>query len=349
MVERVNTAGAIVVCASPAALALLEPLLRAHRRHRAVRVAPATGAIEGPQLQEAAAVLRVGAAGATPGRALPGPFLFRPDGSRVPVGWLPEAGARLNVYARAAAEVQNRGPQRGQAGPYLLLGEFDDRALDIAARMQECMPREAGVHRWTSERISRDGLVEALGDGAAAAFYVGHGLAAGWIGYGGFGVASAAEAARDPLGAVLSISCSTAARPRKGFSFCEELALTGLCAAAFGAVSRTLHRLNVDLALDLSSALAEDPCPTLASLLLACPWPENLAARYRIIGDPLAPLLAAPAAASHARSVFAPGPDDILPVIPLADWGAFRGPAPRKVEAAKASHRGSKTTRSLIA
>jgi transposase len=148
---------------------------------------------------------------------------------------------------------------------------------------------KSGVFEWVFRLLA-----------SAAAFYVGHGLASGWAGYGGFGVASAAEAAGDPLGAVISISCSAAARPRKGFSFCEELALTGLCAGALGAVSRTLHGLNVALALSLASALAEDPCPTLASLMLACPWPQNLAARYRIIGDPLAPLVAAPAAAAAA-------------------------------------------------
>jgi len=311
-------AGALVVSAAPAALALLEPLLQAHRRRRSVHVA--SGAIDGPLLQTAAAALCIGGAGATPGRALSGPFLTRPDGSNVPVGWLPDAGARLAVYARAAADVQDRRPSETGAGPYLLLGEFDDRALDTVARMQERMPRGAGVYRWTSERIPRNGLIEALGDGAAAAFYVGHGLAGGWVGYGGFGVAAAAEAARDPLGAVLSLSCSTAARPRSGYSFCEELALTGLCAAAFGAVSRTLHRHNVALALDLAATLADDPCPTLASLLLACAWPRDLVERYRIIGDPLAPLLAAPAAASAARAVFAPGPDDRLPVVSLGDW-----------------------------
>jgi hypothetical protein len=312
--------GALVVSAAPAALTLLEPLLQAHRRRRPVRIAPASCAIEGPLLQEAAAVLCVGGAGATPGRAVSSPFLDRPDGTKIPVGWLPEAGARLAVYARAAAEVQDRRLERRRSGPFLLLGEFDDRALNTVVRMQERMPREAAVHRWTSERLPRHALIGALRGGAAAAFYVGHGLAGGWAGYGGFGVASAAEAARVPLGAVLSLSCSTAARPRDGFSFCEELALTGLCSAALGAVSRTLHRLNVALALNLCSALAEDPCPTLASLLLACDWPQELLTRYRIIGDPLAPLAAAPAAAAAARTVFAPGPDDILPVVRFADW-----------------------------
>ncbi len=214
------------------------------------------------------------------------------------------------------------GPAGGEPGPFLLLGEFDDGALDTVSRMQERLPREVAVHRWTAERLPRHALIDALRGGAAAAIYLGHGLAGGWAGYGGFGVASAAEAAGDPLGAVLSLSCSTAARPRKGFSFCEELALTGLCAAALGAVSRTLHQLNVALALDLASALAEDPRPTLASLLLACPWPQDLRNCYRIIGDPLAPLTAAPAAARAAETVFAPGPDDILPVISLGDWGA---------------------------
>ncbi|MGD0723168.1 MAG: hypothetical protein ABR970_19205 [Roseiarcus sp.] len=313
--------GALVVEAGAAALAALEPLLCAHRRRREVRVAPLPGAADGSRLLGgAAAVLRVGGAGATPGRSLPGPFLRAPDGSAIPVGWLPDAGARLAVYARAAAEVQDRRPAPGPAGPFVLLGEFDDRALSAVARMQGLMAGEAAVHRWTAERIPRPALVEALGAGAAAAFYLGHGLAGGWAGYGGFGVACAARAAGRPLGAVLSVSCSAAARPRSGLSFCEELVLTGLCAAAFGACRRTLHRLNVELALDLAAALAGDLAPTLAALLLACRWPAAVLARYRIVGDPLAPLLGAPGSLAAARAVFAPGPDDPLPVVPLAAW-----------------------------
>jgi hypothetical protein len=312
--------GALVVEAGAAALAALEPLLGAHRRRREVRVAPRAGAADDSRLLGgAAAVLRVGGPRATPARALPGPFLRAPDGAAIPVGWLPDAGPRLAAYARAAAEVQDRRPAPGPAGPFVLLGEFDDRALGAVARMQALMG-EAVVHRWTAERIARPALVEALGAGPAAALYVGHGLAGGWAGYGGFGVACAARAAGRPLGAVLSVSCSTAARPRSGLSFCEELVLTGLCAAALGACRRTLHRLNVELALDLAAALAGRSAPTLGALLLACRWPPAVLARYRIVGDPLAPLLGAPGALAAARAVFAPGPDDPLPVVPLAAW-----------------------------
>ena len=44
--------------------------------------------------------------------------------------------------------------------------------------------------------------------------------------------------------------------------------------------------------------------------------------RYRIVGDPLTPLAGAPGCDAAARRVFAPGPDDALPVIPLDAWSA---------------------------
>jgi Peptidase family C25 len=317
--ERPGAANALVVAGAGAALAALEPLLRAHRRERPVRVVPSAAAVA-PILPGAAGVLLVGGAPATPRTALPGPFLCAPDCSAVPVGWLPDAGPRLAIYARAAAEVQSRCLKAGTAGPFILLGEFDERALDAVERFAVLMPQEADVLRWTAERLPRPALIKALGLGAAAAFYFGHGLAGGWAGYGGFGKTCVAQMAGRPLGAVLSISCSSASRTRSSLSFCEELALSGGCAAAFGACGRTLHQPNVELGLCLAHALAENPRTTLGGLLLACQRMGAALARYRIIGDPLSPLAGAHGSGPAARTVFAPGPNDALPVVPLSDW-----------------------------
>jgi hypothetical protein len=42
--------------------------------------------------------------------------------------------------------------------------------------------------------------------------------------------------------------------------------------------------------------------------------------QYRILGDPLTPLIGDPEAPEKAAAVFAPAPDDPLPVIPLSSW-----------------------------
>jgi hypothetical protein len=319
MYERSAAANAVVVAGSGAALAALEPLVREYRRERPVQIVPSATAVA-PLLAHAAAVLLVDATPATPCNALPGPFLRAPDGAAVPVGWLPDVGSRLAVYARAAAEVRCRRLETGSIGPFILLGEFDDRALTAVDRVAALMPQEADVLRWTAERLPRPALIEALGLGAAAAFYFGHSQAGGWAGYGGFGKTCVAQMAGRPLGAVLSLSCSAASRTRGSLSFSEELVLSGRCAAAFGACGRTLHRLNVELGLCLARALAGNPRTTLGGLLLTCERMSAALARYRIVGDPLAPLAGAHGSGPAARAVFAPGPDDALPVVPLSDW-----------------------------
>ena len=55
-----------------------------------------------------------------------------------------------------------------------------------------------------------------------------------------------------------------------------------------------------------------------ADLLLAAP--TRVLSRYRIVGDPLARLSGAAGSEDDARQIFAPTPDDLLPVIPLDAW-----------------------------
>lgn len=307
------------VLAGPAsALARLEPLIEAHRRRRPVRVLTALEEVGGA-LDHAAAVLMVGGVRKTPGRALKGVFLTAPNGARVAAGWLPDAGARLGAYARAAAKAL----ERDGRGPAVVLGEYDQRALALADRLIAALSRAAPTFNWTAQRLTQAGLSDALGCGPGIALYVGHALAGGWAGYGGFGCRALAGApAGNPIGALMSISCSAASRPRRGLSFCEEAALGGVCIAALGARGRTLHAENAELALALARALKNLCVTTLAALLLAAPAPAGALDRYRIVGDPLAPLAGAPGCEAAARRVFAPGPDDALPVIPLGAWSA---------------------------
>ena len=294
-------------------LARLEPLIEAHRRRRPVRVLTTTEAIGGA-LEHAGAVLVVGGARKSPGRALAGVFLTAPSGARVAVGWLPDAGARLAFYARAAEEAL----ERDGRGPAVVLGEYDARALALADRMFTAFSSSVPTFNWTAQRLTQAGLSDALGCGPGIAVYVGHALAGGWAGYSGFGRAALARVpAGKSIGALLSISCSTASRPRRGLSFCEEAVLGGVCIAALGARGRTLHAGNAELASALASTLKIPGVTTLAALLLTAPVPAGALDHYRILGDPLAPLAGAPGSEAAARRVFAPGPDDSLPVIPL--------------------------------
>ena len=59
---------------------------------------------------------------------------------------------------------------------------------------------------------------------------------------------------------------------------------------------------------------------TRADLLIAADLPAEALSHYRIVGDPLAPLVGDPGALDHARAVFAPAPGEALPVIPLSAW-----------------------------
>jgi hypothetical protein len=296
-------------------------LIDAHRRHRPVRL---VAEAEGPALNDAAAVLVVGGAATSPGGALPGVFVRAPDGACVAAGWLPDAGKQLADYAlRAAAAVERNG-----SGPAAVLGELDPRALALADRVQAMLGDAMPVFNWTAQRVAREELLRALGCGPGVALYVGHALAGGWLGYGGFGRADLANVPKGrPIGALLSISCSVASRPRHGPSFCEEAVLGGVCIAALGARGKTLHKDNVELALALAQTLASNGVTTLADLLRAAP--VRLLRRYRIIGDPLVPLSGAAGSEDDARQIFAPAPDDLLPVIPLDAWANLPTVVPR--------------------
>jgi len=302
--------------AGPAdARARLASLISAHRNFRPVREMDLSAFCDS-HLDDAAGALIIGDPRKAPRSALPGVFLRARNGRRVPAGWLPDLPERLETFARAAAEVQLRRTPEATTGPFILLGESEQRALDAAGRFTDSLFDAAPVFRWTAERIRRPDLIGALQGGAGAAFYLGRGTTAGWAAYGGFDVDDARLACGPPIGAVLSLTCSVACRSRTALSFCEEMILSGLCAAALGATGLTLHRRNVRLALAVAQALR--CCSTLADVLLWPGIPLACLNRYRILGDPLAPLIGNPHALEKAQRVFAPAPDDVLPVIPFS-------------------------------
>lgn len=267
----------------------LRPLIEAHRARRPVRV---LRALHESALNEAAAVVITGDARKAPRVAVPGIFLRAPNGCSVPCGWLPEADARLTHYAQCAAAVVSRESLGAENGPFILLGEFDERALETVSRVQAELGENAQVFRWTAERIALHDLMDALGAGPAMALYFGHGNSFGWLGYGGFAAADAISFRGDPLGAILSLTCETASRGPEGLSFCEELVLSGVCAAALGAVSRVSHRRNAMLGLEFAKAARKTPA-TLADLFNAANISSAKLRHYRLIGDPLARLVGA--------------------------------------------------------
>jgi hypothetical protein len=308
-----------VLVGAPTTEAALAPLIEAHRRRQPVRVLRTTAELS-DELDDAAAVLICGDPHDSPQIAAPGIFVNAPNGRRVPCGWLPAVESRLTRYAQGAAEVLVREDCGAVVGPVALLGEFDQRALDTVADVQDVIPDNFPVSRWTAERIRGKALTAALGAGPALAMYFGHGDANGWVGYGGFDRTDLAVFTGSPIGAVISLTCATASRPREGLSFCEELVLSGVCAAAIGAVARTSHRQNVALGVELARALGSNPCVTVADLLVAAIIPNAALRHYRIVGDPLAPLIGATDSVEKCRQVFAPNPDASLPLIPLSEW-----------------------------
>ena len=309
------------VVADAAAFQYLEPLLAAHRSLRPVRALELnTGEGWKTPADDVAAVLIVGDRRRSPRRALPGLFLRDRSGRRVPAGWLPNVKKRLATFAVAAAGTVARARAGLPRGPLILLGQWEDRSLRLASTTELGFGSETQplpVFRWTAERIARTDLLHALRGGPGLAIYFGHGRARGWAGYHGVRAPHLEDALGEPLGAVLSLTCHTVNRHKVGLSFAEEMVLMGMCAASLGATGRTRHLDNGCLANNLCSALASSPAATIGDLLLHAGLTDRQAdSIYRLIGDPLAPLIGAADSLERARQVFAPAPDDPLPPLP---------------------------------
>jgi hypothetical protein len=304
------------VAASRAALAELRPLIRAHERRRDVRVhrLPEDGLPAAERLRELVAgtdgLLLVGPRRRSPRTALPGPFVPEAGGRLVPVGWLPAVAGSLAKFAQAAARVARR--SSGRPGPLAVLGQWDPRYLHLAARMElRLSGRTGGLRplRWTAERVTRDDVVRGLRYGVGAAIYFGHGRPTGWAGYHGMRAHHLTEAAGEPVGAVLSVTCLNASRWNTGLAFSEALVLGGAASGAVGAVATVEHLENMRWMLGLARALVNGETLLGPALLRAAPGQSRSAGAYRILGDPLAQLVGASTADRRARAIFAPPPD----------------------------------------
>lgn len=230
-----------------------------------------------------------------------GPTVCAPNGRRVPIGLLPAAGSGLLAgFATAAARVHAR--HGGTDGSSVaLLAQRSRRYLNLAARIRRLLNERAdpdSVFWWPADEIVRADLVRGLGLGLGTAIYVGHGRPTGWAGYAGVR-AHHLSATAQPCGLVISLACHTASRRRTGLSFSEALVLRGTAAAALGSTMSTLHIANARWSLRIVSALAH--ASTAGELVAAAEPESDLSRRYRLIGDPMAPLIDDPGARAAAR------------------------------------------------
>ena len=312
----------VTVVADPSSVDSLAPLLELWRHGPGLRLLPWSAAAGGrPQAladlaDGASAVLVVGPRQRSPHTVLPGPVLTAPDGIAVPAGWLPATSAEdLARFARTAVAVHARtagtdaGPPASGGQPrrtLAVLGERHPRFDRLADRIVRIGGEDVGsgveVRRATAYELRRSDLVDLLATGPALAVYVGHGRPIGWVGYAGTRAHHLADAVarpgHQPAAAVVSLTCQTASRRRTGLSFAEALPLRGVAAATLGAVTSTMHTGNARWALRI--ARDHGAARTIGELVAMVAPHDPHAATYRLLGDPTAPLLDAPAAeAAH--------------------------------------------------
>jgi hypothetical protein len=274
--------------AKPELMGCLAPLLRIRSAQGPVRiVATPVEALNG-----ASEVLVVG------GAPIESAMLPDDQGRAVPVGWISGRVDTVVRYVEAVA-CRQRFELGGSLGPVALLAQWQDRALELADRLEQSSP--ALTVRWSAERLGRRDLLPALWNGLGAALYVGHGEPWGWMGYGGVTAQHWLGCSGDPLGALYSLSEKTG-RPGAETCFCDALVDGGAAAAVLGCVGPNRHAENRRLALALAGRLEQ--AHTLAESLQGIP-PEWLMG-YRISGDPAAELSGTAGAWGRVKRVLAP-------------------------------------------
>jgi hypothetical protein len=301
------TPARLLLAAPRERLGELRPLLDTYRgRGIEVDLWPYAAAMPGAEALAARglaadAVLLAGPSRVSPRRALPGPLLEAPDGRRLPAGWLPlgRRGAAAR-FCEAAARVHGRRRERRAVAVF---GQWHPRYLRLADRIDALLLGTASTWRWTSDVLDRDDLMCAVGAGLGLGIYLGHGRSVGWVGYRGLRARHFDGFHGEPIGAVVALACETASRRRTPTSFAEALPLAGAAAASFGAVMPTRHTDNTRWAVGLCEAVCAG-ADTIGELIAgAVPQQAAAAAAYRIIGDPLAPIVSDRRADRRARAI----------------------------------------------
>lgn len=284
----------------------LEPLLEAYAGRGVEVQRISTDMPDAESLQRAAdesdALLVVGSRKRSPRTALPGPVMERGDGTVIPAAWLPDVGAeKLRRFAETAARLHQR---EAATQPFAVLSQWHPQYLRLAGRIESLLHKQhKPVYRWTSDIVYRDDMARGLRAGLAAAVYVGHGRPVGWVGYYGTRIQHLQDIPGEPLGALLSLCCRTASRRRTPLSFSEAVPLSGVAGAAFGAVGPTLHLNNTRWAVAICSALQTGVRSIGELIVKALPPNLDAVADYRLMGDPLSPLLGTEAALAEAEKI----------------------------------------------
>lgn len=294
----------LALVGSAAVARALEPLLTVYPVPVFVYDEPVPDALRLAALVEAHdAVWVVGDRRHSPRTVFPAPFLRRtapldaatgvPTGRAIPLSWLPDLGPEvLTRFALAARKVQLR---QNRPPTVAILGQWTPQYLNLADRIQRMLLTSQLDHfRWTSECLIRRDLVRGLGVGLGLGIYVGHGRPTGWVGYRGTKIRHLEHIKGEPMGALISLTCHTANRRRVALTFSEAVATHGIAASALGAVGPTFHTDNARWAVGLAQALGAG-CQTMGALIVAAaPALERAVSTYRLLGDPFAPLGAAP-------------------------------------------------------
>ncbi len=298
---------AITIAGSERALHSIEQLLNAYRAkgyrvmlHVTDGTVP-SASILAKMAENTDAMLVLGAPKRAPGTVLSGPVIEVSDSRSIPVGWIPETSAEsLSRFAASAAKVHRR---TGTNCSTALLSQWNPQYLRLAKRMEVLLEKnKVPAFCWTADLLLREHMIEGLQSGLGAAFYVGHGRPIGWVGYHGTRIHHF-ENCDDPIGALFSLCCRTASRRRTGLSFSEAILLKGVAAATFGSVKDTLHTNNTRWAVNLCAGIAAG-VPTLGKLIVsALPTIPSAISDYRIIGDPLAPLIGSDQSIRNASAV----------------------------------------------
>lgn len=246
-----------------------------------------------------------------PSKVLPGLGLRDEEGRFVVGSLLPVTRRTALAFCSAAMRVEERQESSCALGPALFLGEWEKRARKMAERSTRCFGKSCiASFEWSADRLTRGALRHGLACGAGFAFYYGHGRSVGWAAYHGFRARHLPDSIADPLGAVLSITCSTASRGGSGLSFSERLISQGVAGASLGATRKTRHLSNAYLASSMCEAIAGG-AERLHDVIREAGLPEELFfGVYRIFGDPTVGLKGSSGSLDKARAVYAPAPDE---------------------------------------
>lgn len=311
----------LLVVGSVASLRRAEELIAAHAKLRPVRTETTRGGGTGWRrtLDGAAGVILIADPETPVGEAVEGTHVSDRD-RFVPIGVLPDDP---RAFA-AAALAQRRAPSEARLtrGPFVLLSSREDHVRERANRMSAILTHgEAPFRDLPTGRIDRATLLTALASGPGLVIYTGEGNAHGWGGYGRLQSWELHQPGTEPLGALISLSCSGSARLGSLHGLCESVVAHGSAASALGAVSEVPSKDNENL----GTVLVERLNAGAANLAEALPEPTSELQLFRISGDPLAPLIGADGARTALRRISAPGAGHRLQPV---SWGGTHRDGP---------------------